>query len=78
MLEELRAQVCLMNKRIYAEGLVRWTMGNVSGRDREGDLVAIKPSGVEFENLTAEMMVVVDLEGGRQLLQRHNRINERR
>ena len=63
MLEELKAQVCLMNKRIHEEGLIRWTMGNVSGRDREGDLVAIKPSGVEFENLTAEMMVVVDLEG---------------
>ena len=63
MLEELKEHVCLMNKRICREGLVQWTMGNVSGRDSERGLVAIKPSGVEFENLTADMMVVVDLEG---------------
>jgi len=63
LLEELKKQVCLMNKRIHREGLVRWTMGNVSGRDRERGVVAIKPSGVEFEDLTAEMMVLVNLEG---------------
>ena len=63
MLEEVKEHVCEMNKRIYREGLVRWTMGNVSGRDGEAGLVVIKPSGVGFEELTAGMMVVVDMEG---------------
>jgi L-ribulose-5-phosphate 4-epimerase len=43
--------------------LVRGTSGNVSGRDRETGLVVIKPSGVSFEDLTPESMVVVDLDG---------------
>ncbi|MFH0963318.1 MAG: L-ribulose-5-phosphate 4-epimerase [Planctomycetota bacterium] len=63
MLKKLRKEVCQLNRRVCEEGLVRWTMGNVSGRDFERDLVVIKPSGVEFENLTADSMVVVDLEG---------------
>ena len=51
----------------YAElprhGLVVWTGGNVSARDPESGLVAIKPSGVRYEDLTAESMVVLDLDG---------------
>ena len=43
--------------------LVTFTWGNVSGIDREKNLVVIKPSGVEYEELSPEKMVVVDLEG---------------
>jgi L-ribulose-5-phosphate 4-epimerase len=46
-----------------AYNLVTWTSGNVSGRDPESNLVVIKPSGVLFEELTPENMVVVDLDG---------------
>ena len=46
-------------------GLVTFTWGNVSGIDRERGLVVIKPSGVDYEDLTPENMVVVDLETGR-------------
>ena len=63
MLEALKETVCAQNKRIYTEGLVRWTMGNVSGRDFDRDLVAIKPSGVAFDDLTPDAIVVVDLDG---------------
>jgi L-ribulose-5-phosphate 4-epimerase len=63
MLEELRAQVCYCNRQLPAQGLVTWTSGNVSGRDPHTGLVVIKPSGVLFEDLTPENMVVVDLDG---------------
>ena len=63
MLERLKESVCAMNRRICDEGLVRWTMGNVSGRDFETDLVVIKPSGIAFEDLAPGAMIVVDLEG---------------
>ena len=46
-----------------ANDLVRWTGGNVSARDPETGLVAIKPSGVRYEHLRPEQMVVVDLDG---------------
>ena len=65
MLEELRKQVCYCNQQLPAQGLVTWTSGNVSGRDPQTGLVVIKPSGVLFEDLTPENMVVVDLDGNK-------------
>ena len=46
-------------------GLITFTWGNVSGIDRERGLVVIKPSGVAYENMLVEDMVVVDLDGNR-------------
>jgi L-ribulose-5-phosphate 4-epimerase len=63
MLEKLRQEVWRANMALPANGLVTWTSGNVSGRDPETDRVVIKPSGVLFEDLTPENMVVVDLDG---------------
>lgn len=63
LLEELREQVCRANKELEKRGVVLYTWGNVSAVDREQGLVAIKPSGVPYEDLTAESIVVVDLEG---------------
>ena len=62
-LEKLREEVWRANMALPANNLVTWTSGNVSGRDPETGLVVIKPSGVLFENLTPENMVVVDLDG---------------
>jgi len=64
MLETLRQQVLEANLALPAHGLVTLTWGNVSGIDRESNLVAIKPSGVPYEAMTAEDIVVVDLDGG--------------
>ncbi len=61
--EALRREVCFLNQELPRNNLVVWTSGNVSGRDRESGLVVIKPSGVRYEDLTPENMVVVDLEG---------------
>jgi len=63
MLENLRQQVYAANKQLPALGLVTLTWGNVSGIDRGRGLVAIKPSGVEYEELTPENMVIVDMQG---------------
>ncbi len=63
MLEELKQQVYAANMRLPALGLVTFTWGNVSGIDREKGLFVIKPSGVEYEKLRPEDMVVVDLQG---------------
>lgn len=63
MLEELRKRVCEANKQLAAQGLVKFTWGNVSGIDRATGTVIIKPSGVDYEQLTPENMVVVDLHG---------------
>lgn len=62
MLEVLRHQVCQANIALEKYGLVTWTSGNVSGRDAESGLIVIKPSGVMFEDLTPENMVIVDCE----------------
>jgi len=62
LLEKLRLEVCRANQALPANRLVTWTSGNVSGRDPASNLVVIKPSGVLFEDLTPENMVVVDLE----------------
>ena len=63
MLDALREEICALNQDMLRYGLVTWTSGNVSGRDPESGLVVIKPSGVRFEEMTAEDMVVVDVEG---------------
>ncbi len=63
MLEELKKTVCDANLLLPKYGLVTFTWGNVSGIDREKGLVVIKPSGVEYDNMTADDMVVVDLDG---------------
>ena len=63
MLEALRKEVWRTNKLLPELGLVTFTWGNVSGIDRERGLVCIKPSGVEYDLLTPENMVITDLEG---------------
>jgi L-ribulose-5-phosphate 4-epimerase len=63
MLGELRRLVWKMNLLLPRAGLVTWTSGNVSGRDFETGLVAIKPSGVRYELLRPEDIVIVDLDG---------------
>lgn len=63
MLEELKKQVCEANLLLPKYGLVAFTWGNVSGVDRDRGLMVIKPSGVEYEKLTPEDMVVTDLSG---------------
>lgn len=65
MLEELRKQVYEANMELPRRNLVTYTWGNVSGIDRENGLVVIKPSGVEYDELTPENLVVLDLDGNR-------------
>lgn len=62
-LAEIRASLVELHAELPRHGLVVWTGGNVSARDPATGLVAIKPSGVRYEDLTAESMVVVDLDG---------------
>ncbi|GAB1452766.1 L-ribulose-5-phosphate 4-epimerase [Draconibacterium sp.] len=63
MLEQLKQQVFQANLDLVKHGLVIFTWGNVSAIDREKGLVAIKPSGVSYENMKATDMVVVNLNG---------------
>ena len=65
MLEELKQQVYEANMQLPKYGLVTFTWGNVSGIDRESGLFVIKPSGVEYDKLTPDDMVVVDLKGNK-------------
>ena len=65
MLEKLKEEVYKANMDLPKYGLVTFTWGNVSGIDREKGLFVIKPSGVEYEKLTPEDMVVVDLDGNK-------------
>lgn len=65
MLERLKEQVLEANRALPGYGLVTFTWGNVSGIDRDQGLVVIKPSGVAYEALKRDDMVVVDLEGNR-------------
>jgi L-ribulose-5-phosphate 4-epimerase len=62
-LDELRAIVCHLNVELPRHNLVAWTSGNVSARDQLTGSVVIKPSGIRYEDLTPESMVVVDLDG---------------
>src|SRR3990170_8551106 len=63
MLEALRDELCRLHLELPKNGLVAWTSGNISVRDRESGRVMIKPSGVRYEDLRPEHMVIVDLEG---------------
>lgn len=63
MLEALREEVWRQHMELPKNNLVTWTGGNVSGRDPESNLVVIKPSGVRYEVLQPEDMVILDLEG---------------
>lgn len=65
MLEELKQRVWKANLDLPRHNLVVFTWGNVSGIDRESGLVVIKPSGVPYESLKAQDMVVVDLNGNK-------------
>ena len=65
MLEELKQQVFEANMLLPKYGLVTFTWGNVSAIDRDSGLFVIKPSGVPYETMTADDMVVMDLEGNR-------------
>ena len=63
MLEKLKKEVYDANMELQQKGMVIYTWGNVSGIDREKQLVVIKPSGVEYETMKPEDMVVIDMEG---------------
>lgn len=63
MLEQLKKEVLEANLALPKYGLVTFTWGNVSGIDREKGLIVIKPSGVEYDELRAEQLVVVDMDG---------------
>lgn len=63
MLEDLKQAVYKANKDLVKYNLVVLTWGNVSGIDREKNLVAIKPSGVEYDTMTVDDIVIVDLDG---------------
>lgn len=64
-LDELKRQVLEANLALPKHGMVTFTWGNVSGIDRESGLVVIKPSGVPYEELKLEDLVVVDLDGNK-------------
>ena len=69
MLEELKQKVYEANMDLPRYGLVTFTWGNVSAIDREKGLFVIKPSGVEYDRLQPEDMVVMDLEGNKILIE---------
>jgi L-ribulose-5-phosphate 4-epimerase len=60
---ELRETVCALHAELVRNNLVAWTSGNVSARVPGQDLMVIKPSGISYDDLTPENMVVCDLEG---------------
>jgi len=62
-IEQLKNEVCQANLELVNHGLVRFTWGNVSGIDREQGLVVIKPSGVSYDEMQAEDMVALNLDG---------------
>jgi L-ribulose-5-phosphate 4-epimerase len=63
MYEQLKERVCRANLELVGHNLVILTWGNVSEIDRETDVVAIKPSGVDYDELTADKIIVLDLDG---------------
>jgi len=64
-LKELKEQVLEANLLLPIHGLIAFTWGNVSGIDRENGLVVIKPSGVEYDGMTVDHMVIVELNTGK-------------
>jgi L-ribulose-5-phosphate 4-epimerase len=65
MIEALRRTVCELHAELPRHGLVTWTSGNLSARVPDRELMVIKPSGVAYDELTPEAMVVCDLHGRR-------------
>lgn len=63
--QELRERVCQTNQRLHSEGLVVLSFGNASGIDHDAGVFAIKPSGVDYDALRPEDIVLVSLEDGR-------------
>ena len=63
MLEELKKEVYEANMELPRRGLITYTWGNVSGIDRESGYFVIKPSGVDYDALSPDDMVVMDLDG---------------
>lgn len=63
LLPELRRIVADLHAELPKNNLVAWTSGNISARDPESNLVVIKPSGIKFEDLRAENMVIVNIDG---------------
>lgn len=63
MLEELKKEVFNANLELVKQNLVIYTWGNVSGIDRENNLIVIKPSGVSYDKMTSNDMVIVDFDG---------------
>jgi L-ribulose-5-phosphate 4-epimerase len=63
MLEKLKEELVQLHLELPRNNLVAWTSGNVSARDPETGFMVIKPSGIRYEDLTPEAMVVVDLDG---------------
>lgn len=63
MLEQIRNQLYQLHLELPKNNLVTWTGGNISARDPESGYVAIKPSGVRYEDLRPEHMVILDIEG---------------
>jgi L-ribulose-5-phosphate 4-epimerase len=64
-LKRLKEEVYISNIELVEKNLVVFTFGNVSGIDRKSGIIAIKPSGVDYDKLTPEIMVLVDLEGNK-------------
>ena len=65
MLEQLKEKVCKANLLLPKHGLVTFTWGNVSEIDRESGYIVIKPSGIDYDELTPGKMVVIDLDGNK-------------
>ncbi len=63
MLDKLRAEICRLHLELPRYNLIAWTSGNISARDPKSGWVIIKPSGVMYEDLKPEHMVILDLEG---------------
>ncbi|UCD38455.1 MAG: L-ribulose-5-phosphate 4-epimerase [Fidelibacterota bacterium] len=63
MYDDLKSEVCQANLELSKRGLVTYSWGNVSGIDRQNGVVAIKPSGVAYDQLTKDNIVLVDMEG---------------
>ncbi|TDQ52032.1 L-ribulose-5-phosphate 4-epimerase [Actinorugispora endophytica] len=61
--DRLRAEVCRLHAELLRWNLVTWTSGNISARVPDADLIVIKPSGLSYDDLTPESMVVCDLDG---------------
>lgn len=67
MLEQLKKEVCEANLDLVAKGVVSYTWGNVSGITEDRKYMVIKPSGVDYDGMSAEDMVVVDVETGERV-----------